>query len=329
MPDHIGSYLRFGVVGGLPATQVMAGFSSEAAKAVFAGAAAHSFLPLNRPLTAAFGLMYLATAHKWGWPVARGGSQAISDALASLLASHGGEVVTGRPIRDLGELPPARAVLLDVTPRGLDSMAGDRLSSGYRRRLARYRHGPAAYKVDYALEEPVPWANRALSAVGTVHLGSSESIVTSESEIWSGRRPEHPFTLVSQPTLFDSSRAPEGRHTLWVYCHVPAGSSDDYTEVIESEIEELAPGFRRAIRARCISTPADLAAYNPNYVNGDITGGAHLIRQMLFRPVFGSSPYATPLPGVYLCSSSTPPGAGVHGMCGWWAATAALRRELA
>jgi phytoene dehydrogenase-like protein len=329
IPDHIGPFLRFSLVGGLPATQVMAGFSSEAAKAVFAGAAAHSYLPLNRPLTAAFGLLYLATAHKWGWPVARGGSQAIVDALASLLRSLGGEIVTDRPVSSLAELPPTRAVLLDTTPGGLEAITGERLPAGYRRRLAAFRHGPAAFKVDYALAEPVPWANRELEAVGTIHLGTSRSIVAAESAIWDGRHPEQPFTLVSQPSRFDPSRAPAGSHTLWAYCHVPSGSTRDYTEAIEEEIEELAPGFRSSIRARCVSSPADLEAYNPNYVNGDITGGAHLIRQLVFRPVVGRNPYATPLPGVYLCSSSTPPGAGVHGMCGWWAATTALGRELA
>ncbi|HEY7705074.1 MAG TPA: NAD(P)/FAD-dependent oxidoreductase, partial [Acidimicrobiia bacterium] len=309
-------------------TQVMAGFSSEAAKAVFAGAAAHSFLPLNRPLTAAFGLIYLATAHKWGWPVARGGSQAIVDALASLLRAHGGEIVTGHRVRDLAQLPPAKAVMLDLAPSGLAAVAGDSLPNGYARRLAGFRHGPAAFKVDYALHEPVPWANRELSAVGTVHLGSSKSIASAEAGIWRGAEPDRPFTLLSQPSLFDPTRATDG-HTLWAYCHVPAGSTRDHTDTIEAEIEELAPGFKRTIKARCVSTPADLEAYNPNYVGGDITGGAHLLRQMLFRPVMGRSPYATPLPGVYLCSASTPPGAGVHGMCGWWAANAALGRELA
>jgi len=325
VPRHPAALARFGWVGLQPATSLMEVFRHEAAKALFAGSAAHSFLPLSHLLTSTFALLYPLTAHRWGWPFAAGGSQAIVDALAGLFRSLGGEIETGRWIARLSDLPEARVTLLDVTPDVFVQMAGERLSAGYRRKVRRFRRSPAAFKVDYALSSPVPWANQRLLDVGTLHVGSSASIVASEAANWKGKRPARPFMLVAQPSLFDPTRAPEGQHTLWVYAHVPFHTDDDYLPAIEAEIEALAPGFSARIIERCVSAPPDLEAYNPNYAGGDITGGAHTVKQLLFRPFPATNPYATPLPGVFLCSASTPPGAGVHGMCGYYAAQAALR----
>jgi phytoene dehydrogenase-like protein len=307
----------------------MNAFSDEPAKALFAGSAAHGFRPLNRFLTASFGLLYPITAHRFGWPFAAGGSQSIVDALAGYLQSLGGEIETGRWINSMADLPPAKVTLFDVTPSVLLGIAGDLLPASYRARLGRFRRGPGVFKVDYALDGPIPWANQRLRLAGTIHIGSSDSIVAAEEAIWKGRRPARPFILVAQQSMSDPSRAPEGKHTLWAYAHVPYGSVEDFSGAIEHEIEHLAPGFRDLVLERCITAPDDLAAYNPNYAGGDITGGAYTIGQTLFRPVVGRSPYATPAQGIYLCSSSTPPGAGVHGMCGYWAAQTALKRELA
>jgi len=325
VPRHPIAMARFGWVGILPATTLLKAFRHEGGKAILAGAAAHSYLPLSRPLTASFGLLYPMTAHRWGWPFAAGGSQSIVDALAGYLQSLGGEIETGSWVTRLDELPPAKAVLLDVTPDVLLRMAGHKLPGLYRQRVRRYKRAPGAFKVDYALSGPVPWANQRLLDAGTVHIGSAESIVAAEEAIWKGRRPRRPFLLVAQPSLFDPSRAPAGQHTLWVYAHVPRGTTDDYLPAIEAELENLAPGFSERVIDKCVSTPADLEAYNPNYVGGDITGGAHTIKQVVFRPLPSRNPYSTPLPGVFLCSSSTPPGAGVHGMCGYWAAQTALK----
>lgn len=328
LPRHPIDMLRFGWVGALPARTLINAFSAEPAKALVAGAAAHGFLPLTRLMTASFGLLYPITAHRFGWPFAAGGSQAIVDAMTSYLRSIGGEIETDRWVGSLNQLPRSRVVLCDLTPEGLLAVAGDRLPSSYRARLKRFRRAPAAFKVDYALSSPVPWANPELAQAGTIHIGSSESIMEAESAIWHGRRPKRPFLLMAQPSLFDPERAPGGRHTLWAYAHVPAGSTDDYSGAIEEEIELLAPGFKERVLDSCVSGPAELAEYNPNYTAGDITGGAYTLRQILFRPVIGTNPYATPVAGLYMCSSSTPPGAGVHGMCGYWAAKTALKREL-
>jgi len=327
-PRHPLELARFGWVGALPARTLMNAFAGEPAKALIAGAAAHSYLPLNRILTASFGLLYPITAHRFGWPFAAGGSQAIVDAMASYLQSIGGEIETNHWVTGLSELPESRVVMCDLTPEGLVSIAGTVLPPSYRARLRRFRRAPAAFKVDYALRGPVPWANPELADAGTIHIGSSESIMAAESDIWHGRRPKRPYILIAQQSLFDPGRAPSGQHTLWAYAHVPSGSTEDYTDAIEIEIEYLAPGFREQVIDKSIAGPADLAEYNPNNVAGDITGGAHTLRQILFRPVIGRNPYATPVPGLYLCSSSTPPGAGVHGMCGYWAARTALKREL-
>lgn len=305
-------------------------FKGERARALFAGLAAHAILPLEQPFTATFGLLLGAAAHAVGWPMAHGGSQSIVDALASYFRSLGGEIVTGRMIESLDELPPARAFLLDITPRQVLRIAGRQLSDGYRRTLGRYRYGPGVFKVDLALEGPIPWRAEECRRAGTVHVGgTSTEIAASERAVAKGEHPERPYVLVAQPSLFDPARAPEGKHTVWAYCHVPNGSTRDMTERIEAQIERFAPGFRERVLARHVMSPEDLERYNENYVGGDIAGGAHDGLQLFLRPAVRATPYATSAKGIYICSSSTPPGAGVHGMCGYWAARAALRGSLA
>jgi phytoene dehydrogenase-like protein len=304
-------------------------FSGERARALLAGMAAHSSRPLDAPLTAAFGLLLAVLGHAVGWPVVRGGSGRLADAMAAYLRALGGEIETGRPVASLDELPPARAVLLDVTPRQLAAIAGARLPASYRRRLAAYRYGPGAFKVDWALAGPIPWRAPAAARAATVHLGGSMAeIAAAEAAVAGGGHPERPFVLLAQQTLADPSRAPEGRHTAWAYCHVPAGSPVDMTERIERQVERFAPGFRDLVLARAARGPADAERENPNRVGGDIGGGLQDLRQTIARPVARADPYATPARGVYICSSSTPPGGGVHGMCGHLAARSALRRDL-
>jgi len=329
VPKHPLTMAKFGWVGALPAASLVKAFSDEPAKAMISGAAAHAFKPLNRMLTASFGLLYPITAHRFGWPFAEGGSQSIIEALAGYLRSLGGEIEVGRWVKRMSDLPPARATLFDVTPEVLMGIAGDILPNFYRRQLGRFRRGPGTFKVDYALAGEVPWLNKRLGLAGTIHIGSSESIAAAEAAIWKGHRPARPFMMVAQQSMSDPTRAPAGQHTLWAYAHVPGGSTEDFSSGIEQEIENLAPGFKDLIIERCIASPTDLADYNPNYSGGDITGGAYTVMQTVFRPVPGRSPYATPAKGIYLCSSSTPPGAGVHGMCGYWAAQSALKRDLA
>ena len=300
-------------------------FSGVRARAMFAGAAAHSLVPLEFAATAGYGLGLIMAAHAVGWPVVKGGSQNAADAMASYLRSLGGEIVTGERIESLEQLPRSRVVLCDVTPRQLVSIAGDRVPAGYRRRLERFRHGPGVFKMDWALNGPVPWRAKDCARAGTLHLGGTfEEIAASERSSWNSKVPERPYVLVVQPTLFDNSRAPSGRHTLWAYCHVPHGCTVDMTEAIEAQIERYAPGFRDCISSRHSAGPAALEQRNPNLVGGDITGGAADLAQVFARPVASVNPYRTPIDGVYLCSSSTPPGVGVHGMCGHWAAMAAL-----
>jgi len=263
--------------------------------------------------------------HRVGWPVAPGGSVAIPNALLAELTSRGGQIATGSWVRRLADLPPARIILLDLTPRQLLDLAGDRLPSGYARALRRFRYGPGVCKVDWALAGPVPWTAPACRLTATVHVGGTfEQIARSESDVAAGRHPQRPFCLVSQPGVVDPSRAPAGQSTLWGYCHVPAGSAADMSGRIEAQIERFAPGFRDLILARSVRTAADLERYDPNYQGGDINSGAATLTQTLLRPVPRWNPYRTPLPGVYLCSASTPPGGGVHGMCGWHAARTAL-----
>jgi phytoene dehydrogenase-like protein len=323
VPEHPLLLARFGARAALPATAVARlSFRGERVRGVFAGVAAHSMLPLERPPSAAFGLMLGLLAHAVGWPFPRGGSQRLADGLASYLRSLGAEIETGRRVESLAELGDARAVLLDVTPRGLIALAGDRLPSRYRRRLERYRYGPGVFKLDWALDGLIPWRAEECARAATVHLGATlEEIAASER----GEIPERPYVLLAQQSLFDPSRAPAGRHTAWAYCHVPNGSTADMTDRIEQQVERFAPGFRERILARSALGPADLERHNPNNVGGDINGGAVTLPQLFTRPVARVSPYTTPLPGVFLCSASTPPGGGVHGMCGYHAARAALR----
>lgn len=330
LPAHPLAVARFGLRAIQPGTRLAHRvFQGEPARALFAGLAAHSILPLERPLTAAFGLLLAALAHVVGWPVAKGGSQSVADALASYLRSLGGEIVTGHRVNSLDDLPSATVVLCDTTPAALLRLAGERLPAGYARRLRRFRHGPGAFKLDLALDGPIPWRAPEPALAGTVHVGGTlEEVAEAERAVWRGEHPQRPFVLVAQQSLADPTRAPPDRHTVWAYCHVPPGSTVDMTDAIEHQIERFAPGFRDRILARHAMGPADLERYNENYVGGDITGGAHSGRQLLFRPTFGLVPYATPADGIYLCSASTPPGGGVHGMCGYWAARAALAREL-
>ena len=302
-------------------------FRSDRTRAMLAGVAAHSMVPLEHAATAGYGLGLLVAAHAMGWPIARGGAQRVADALASYLRSLGGEIITGERIDTLGQLPSSRAVLCDVTPRQFLQIAGDRVPGNYRRRLARYRYGPGVFKMDWALNAPLRWRARACCRAGTIHLGGSfAEIAESERAAWEGRIHDKPYVLVVQPSLFDDSRAPAGRHVLWAYCHVPNGATADMTAIIERQIERFAPGFRDSISTRHAMGPADVERHNANLVGGDIAGGAADLGQLFTRPVASFNPYATPIEGVYLCSSSTPPGVGVHGMCGHRAALAALRQ---
>jgi phytoene dehydrogenase-like protein len=302
-------------------------FAGEPARALFAGATAHSFLPLEQRASASFGVMLLLLAHVAGWPFPRGGSQSIADALADRLRSLGGKIETGREVSSLRELPTSGLVLCDVTPRQLLALAGDLLPQRYRRQLQRWRYGPGVFKADYALAGPIPWRAPEVAEAGTVHLGGSlDEIAESERAAWEGRHAERPFVLLAQHTLFDHSRAPAGKHTAWAYCHVPNGSTVDMRERIERQIERFAPGFKERILACSARSTPELERENPNLVGGDISGGANTLAQLVARPALRPIPYSTPLPWLWICSASTPPGAGVHGMCGHLAAKAALRR---
>lgn len=305
-------------------------FRGQRASAIFAGMAAHSFLPLEQEISAAFGLMLGTFGHAVGWPIPRGGSQHIVDALAAYLQSLGGEIVTGVEVRSIDALPSARAVLFDVTPRQLLRIAGHQLPNSYRNALGRYRYGPGVFKVDYALDGPIPWKAQECLRAGTVHLGGTfDEVALSERQIRQGQPPEKPFTLIAQQSLFDSTRAPEGKHTLWAYCHIPNGSTFDMTERIETQVERFAPGFRDRILAKHVIPPNELERYNANYIGGDINGGVADLMQFFTRPTIRINPYTTPNKRIYLCSSSTPPSGGVHGMCGYYAAHAALQRAFA
>lgn len=329
VPRHPLDLFRFGLRALLPATFTAGRFETEEAAALFMGCAAHAFLPLNRPLTSAFGLLLTAVGHRYGWPFARGGSQALADALASYLRSLGGTIETGRWITHLSQLPPARTIFADVSPPALADLLEGPVPSSMLRRYRRFRYGPAAYKVDYVLSEPVPWSNPELSRAGTVHLGGTAgAIVAAEGATWAGRAAARPFTLVCQPTSFDSSRSDDGRHALWVYAHVPNGSTADHLGSVEQLINEQAPGFRDVVESRVVTTPAELEAHNPNLIGGDVAGGAHTLSQLVFRPVARTDPYTTPMDRVFLCSASTPPGAGGHGMNGHLAALSAIERWL-
>ncbi len=300
-------------------------FRNPRTRALFAGMAAHSVLPMETRPSAAFGIVLTVFAHAVGWPFPRGGSQQIPEALATYLRSLGGRIETGILIRSLDELPRARMVFCDVTPRQLRTMVGDRLPDSYRRKLQHFRYGPGVFKVDWALSSPIPWKDKRCNRAATLHIGGTfEEIAWGEHEVSRGRHPERPFVIVTQTSLFDETRAPSGKQLAWAYCHVPNGSTDDMTNRIETQVEQFAPGFRDCILGRSKLSTADLQAYNPNYVGGDINGGLQNLLQLFARPVLSLSPYRTPAKGVYICSSSTPPGGGVHGMCGFHAARAAL-----
>jgi phytoene dehydrogenase-like protein len=303
-------------------------FETEEARALFAGMAAHSILSLEAPVTAGYGLMLGILGHLVGWPMARGGSSAIAGALVSLLEALGGKVECDRPIRSLDELPTSRAVLLDLTPRQVVSVVGDRLPARYRRRLEKFRYGPGVWKVDWALDGRTPWTNPECLRAATVHLGGSlADIVEAEGMVQRGQHPDRPYVLFVQQTLFDSTRAPEGTQTAWAYCHAPNGSELDMTDRIEEQVERFAPGFRERIVGRHVMGPSAMQRHDANYIGGDINGGVADLRQFVARPVLSPTPWETPVDGVYMCSSSTPPGGGVHGMCGYRAATTALRRH--
>ncbi len=329
VPRHPFAMAAFGARGALPATVLGRVFTTEEARGLFAGASAHAFLPLSRPLTSAMGLMLLASGHVAGWPSARGGSQAIADAMAKRLAELGGSIETGRPVRSLDDVPASRAVLFDVTPRQLLRICGDALPASYRRRMGRFKYGPGVFKIDYALSEPVPWTNADARRAGCLHLGGTLSeVAQAEADVAAGRHPARPFVLVGQQSPFDPSRAPEGQHTLWTYTHVPSRSTLDMTDAIEGQIERFAPGFRDVVLARHVGDSAWYEAHNPNNIGGDIAGGSHAGLQLAMRPRPGVHPYKTPNPRLFLCSASTPPGGGVHGMCGQHAAQAALATVL-
>lgn len=325
VPRHPLALARFGWRALLPAT-VLANslFKTEKARALFAGVAAHSILPLEALATSAAGILLGTAGHLWGWPFPRGGSQALAEAMAAYLQTLGGEIVTDVEVTSLDELE-AKTVLLDVGPKQLLKLAGDKLPRAYRAQLERFRYGAGVFKIDYALDGPVPWKNEACLRAGTVHVGGTlAELAASERSLKLGRTPEQPYVLVAQQSLFDEMRAPMDKHTLWAYCHVPNRSNEDMTERIEAQLERFAPGFGECVLARhTMNTPA-FETYNPNYVGGDINGGAASLWQLVSRPVLSPSPYKTPLKGVYLCSSSTPPGGGVHGMCGYRAAQLAL-----
>jgi phytoene dehydrogenase-like protein len=301
-------------------------FTGTRAAALFAGLSGHSMLPFDNWMTAAYGLTLGASAHAVGWPLARGGSQRIVDALAAHLCALGGKIETGTPVTTIDELPAARHYLFDVTPRQLLRLAGDKLPGGYQRQLSRFRYGPGVFKVDWALDGPIPWRAPECARAATVHLGGTfQEIAAAEKAVGRGQHPERPYMLLAQATLFDPTRAPAGGHTVWAYCHVPNGSTVDMTKRLEVQIERFAPGFRDRIKARSVRNAPAMEAYNANYVGGDINGGVQDWRQFWTRPVARVVPYSTPNPSIYLCSSSTPPGGGVHGMCGYHAAQAVLR----
>jgi phytoene dehydrogenase-like protein len=330
LPSHPILLARFGIRALCPADFLAKTvFRGQRARGLLAGLAAHSIVPLEKPAASAIGLVMALTGHAVGWPFPRGGSQQISSALASYLQSIGGAIETNAPVTYLDELPKARATLLDLTPSQVIRVAAKHLPEAYKRGLSRYSYGPAIFKIDWALAGPIPWTDPDCRRTATLHLGSTlEEISNSERDAWEGRYSEKPYVLLAQQSLFDPSRAPAGRHTGWAYCHVPHGSNCDRSAVIEAQVERYALGFRDLILARHTSNATQLETSNANLVGGDIAGGANNLWQLLARPVLAVDPYRTPVKGLYLCSSSTPPGGGVHGMCGYHAATSALKHTF-
>lgn len=328
-PKHPLDLIRFGLKAAMPATLTARRFATDEGAGLFAGCAAHAFLPLSRPMTSAFGLVLLATGHLFGWPFAEGGSASLAAALVARLEGAGGRIETGRFVTSLDELPRSRVVIADVAPGALAQLLAGRVPEPMLRPYRRFRHGLAAFKVDYALSEPVPWANPDLARAGTIHIGGTAAdVAAAEASAWAGKVADRPFTLVCQPTVFDPTRSDDGRHALWVYAHVPHASAVDHTAAIEARIAELAPDFRDVVLERSVHRPAALQAMNPNLVGGDIAGGRHTVGQLVFRPAPRLDPYTTPLERVFLCSASTPPGGGAHGMGGHLAARSAIRRWL-
>jgi phytoene dehydrogenase-like protein len=318
---------RFGLPAALPLNLFAKTlFREERTRALFAGLSAHSMLTMGHLISTSFGLVLGILGHKVGWPMAKGGSQKIADALASYLRSLGGEIITGQPITEFNQLPSAKAYFFDTSPRHLLEIAGDKLPSGYQGRLKKYRYGMGVFKLDWALSEPIPWKAKECLRTATLHIGPTlGDIGASERAIWKGQHSERPYIIAVQQSLFDPTRAPAGQHTAWAYCHVPNGSTVDMTEAIENQIERFAPGFRDCILARHKMNSADYETHNPNYIGGDINGGVQDIPQLLMRPALRLNPYSTGAEGIYLCSASTPPGGGVHGMCGYHAAQSALK----
>ncbi len=326
-PKHPFTLTRFGLLA-LRSARGMAEsrFRGDAARGLLAGLAGHGMLPLEEPTTASIAMVLGLLAHTVGWPIPKGGSQAISNAMAAYLESLGGEIISGQEVTSLDELPTSKATLLDVTPRQMLLICGERLPTSYRRQLEKYRYGPGVCKVDYALSGPIPWQAAECGQAGTVHLGGTlAEISASEKAVWRGQHLEKPLVLLAQQSLFDDSRAPAGQHTAWAYCHVPHGSTQDVSEQISSQIERFAPGFRDLILAKHVFSATKMNTYNPNYVGGDINGGVQDWQQLFTRPVARWSPYTTPVKGLYICSSSTPPGGGVHGMCGYHAAQRVIK----
>lgn len=322
-PSHPLSFARLGLPGLLPASVFARFFTTPRARALFAGCAAHSILPFDAPGSTAFAMALAAAGHARGWPVARGGSQSVADALVRIIRAHDGEVVTGIKVERHEQLPKAETLLFDTSPRAMARIMGDRFPAGFAAKLRAYRYGPGAFKVDWALSEPIPWKARQCLEAATVHVGGSfEEVAAAEGAPWRGEIAERPFVLVTQPSVIDGSRAPSGRHTAWGYCHVPNGSTVDMTERIEAQVERFAPGFRDCILARAVRSPLTIEAENANLVGGDVGGGSNQLLNLVLRPTWRR--YATPVRRVFLCSAATPPGAGVHGMCGYHAARAAF-----
>lgn len=328
-PEHLLTFASFGVKALQSAEQLSKRFTTKRAKGLLAGMAAHSMQPLSNAATSAIALVLMATGHLCGWPIAKGGSKSIANALASYFISLGGKIETNFYVRSLSQLPSSHAVLFDVTPKQLLQIAGQDFSFFYQWQLKRYRYGMGVFKIDWALDDPIPFTADECKKAGTVHLGNSfEEIAAYEHATSKSLHSKKPFVLLAQPSLFDASRAPEGKHTAWAYCHVPNGSTIDMTEEIEKQVQRFAPGFRERIIGRHVMNTAQIEAYNPNYVGGDINGGIIDIMQLFTRPALRFSPYKTSAKGIYICSSSTPPGGGVHGMCGYHAARRALRDEF-
>ncbi|MET0341863.1 MAG: NAD(P)/FAD-dependent oxidoreductase [Polyangiales bacterium] len=327
IPKHPFAMARFGFYALRPATWLARMFRTVEARALLGGCAGHSILPFSNFGTGAFGLIFLLTGHMERWPAVEGGSEQLARALASYFVSKGGTIQTGLPVRSLADLPPSRVVLFDLSPKAISEIAGDALPARYRQRLGRYVYGPGLFKIDYALSGPIPWKDPSCARASTLHLGGTfEEIAASEAAVWRGEVPERPYLIVCQQSHFDASRAPAGQHTGYAYMHVPPGCDVDATAQLEAQIERFAPGFRDVVLARHVMKPRDFEAHNASYVGGAVTGGAALLSQLFTRPVARLDPYSTPNPKLFMCSHATPPGGGVHGMCGFHAAESAIRR---